>query len=40
MKVDDLEHFNEGEIVDMMIERGNDDFDYPNVATQEDFDSF
>lgn len=36
----DLEQLNYGDVVDMMIESGNDSYEYKTVATQEDFDRF
>lgn len=36
----DLSYFEEGEIVDMLIERENDSAEYNYIATQEDFDRF
>lgn len=36
----DLEQLEYGDVVDMMIESGNDSADYNEVATQADFDRF
>lgn len=36
----DFDHIETGEIIDLMIESGNDDYEYPELATQEDFDRF
>lgn len=36
----DLEQLNYGDVVDMMIESGNDNYEYKTLATQEDFDRF
>lgn len=36
----DLELFTVGFINDMFTERFNDDYDYPLLSTQEDFDKF
>lgn len=36
----DLDYIEYGELTDMMIERGNDNAKYQQVATQADFDSF
>lgn len=35
----EMEELSEGEILDMIIESANDNADYNEVATQEDFDS-
>lgn len=40
LKMADLEELNEGFVVDMMIESANDDYDYPRIATKEDFAKF
>ena len=40
LRVADMAALDYGMIVDMMIERGNDDEKYDYVATQEDFDRF
>lgn len=36
----DLELLTVGMVTDIMIEAGNDDCDYPQLPTQEDFDRF
>ena len=36
----DLERLNQGDVIDMMIEAGNDNYEYKTLATQEDFDRF
>ena len=36
----DLDRLEYGEIMDMSIERGNDDCEYRQLATQADFDKF
>lgn len=38
--MDDLDCLTFGFVMDMMTEAGNDDFEYKQVATQEDFDRF
>lgn len=40
LKMDDLDSLEYGTVIDMMIESGNDDCEYTQVATQEDFDRF
>ena len=40
LRMDDLERLNQGDVIDMMIESGNDSFEYKVLATQEDFDRF
>ncbi len=40
LRLDDLDSLEQGTIIDMMVERSNDDFAYKPVATQEDFDRF
>lgn len=40
LRLDDLDSLEQGTIIDMMVERSNDDFEYKPVATQEDFDRF
>lgn len=37
---EDLEHMTVGMITDMMIERSNDEIEYPVMATAEDFRHF
>jgi hypothetical protein len=36
----DLDELEAGRVFDMMIESGNDDFQYPQLASQEDMDRF
>lgn len=36
----DLEYLSIGLVLDMFTEKGNDDYAYAQVATQEDFDRF
>lgn len=36
----DMEHMTVGMVTDMMIERNNDELEYPTKATQEDFNKF
>ncbi len=40
LSMEDLEHLSIGLVNDMFIESRNDDFNYKEVAGQEDFDSF
>lgn len=40
LSVDELENVEFGLVVDMMIERGNDEHQYPFKASQKDFDKF
>lgn len=40
LSIADMEELEEGFIVDMMVESGNDNFDYKEVANQSDFDKF
>lgn len=40
LSIDELETIDYGLVEDMLIERGNDDYDYPYKASQEDFDRF
>ena len=40
IRLSELEELDEGIILDMITEMGNDDYDYPALATQEDFRSF
>lgn len=40
LTLDDLDGLESGTILDMIIERDNDDCAYKPVATQEDFDRF
>jgi hypothetical protein len=36
----DLEYLEIGMVLDMLTERANDDYSYPYMATQSDFDRF
>ena len=36
----ELHYLEYGAVVDMMIEKGNDSYEYKELATQEDFDRF
>ena len=40
ISVRDLEYLTIGLILDIFCEKGNDDFNYASVATQDDFDRF
>lgn len=40
LSMDDLSSLTMGMVFDMWTERGNDDVEYPYLATQEDFDAF
>lgn len=40
LNMSDLETLNYGDVLDMMIEYGNDSYDYKQIATQSDFDRF
>lgn len=40
LSLDEMEQLEEGFIMDMIIETGNDNYEYDEVATQEDFDRF
>lgn len=40
LRMADLEELNYGDVLDMMIEHGNDDCEYQALATQADFDRF
>ena len=40
LTMDDLDSLEQGVIVDMITEAGNDNCDYQQVASQSDFDSF
>lgn len=37
---EDLERVDYGTVLDMMIEKSNDDYEYKELATQADFDRF
>ena len=34
----DLDYLDYGEVMDIFIENGNDNYDYPQIATQDDYD--
>ncbi len=40
LKLSDLDELEFGEVIDIIIEAGNDYYDYPQVASQKDFDRF
>ena len=40
LSIADLDYLDEGDVLDMMIEAGNDGYKYPTLATQDDFDKF
>jgi hypothetical protein len=40
LSLNDLDKLTIGTIFDMVTEQANDNFDYPELAMQEDFDSF
>lgn len=40
LMLSDLDNIDYGMAMDMLIESGNDGFEYKQVATQEDFDKF
>lgn len=40
LSLPDLNLLTFGEVTDLIIERGNDDYKYKQVATQADYDSF
>ena len=40
LRLEDLDSLEYGEVVDLMIESANDDYEYKILATQEDFDRF
>lgn len=40
LSVEDLECIDYGLVEDMMIEKSNDEYDYPYKASQEDFNKF
>lgn len=40
LTVNDLEQIDFGLVMDMIIEKSNDDYKYPYRATQKDFDRF
>lgn len=40
IKVSDLDALNFGDVIDMITESGNDSYDWPKLATKEDFARF
>lgn len=40
LSINDLHYLDEGQVIDMIIERGNDNCEYADIATQKDFDRF
>lgn len=40
LSLSDLDQITVGDLIDMLIEYGNDDYEYPVKASQEDFRSF
>lgn len=40
LSMNDLDHLSVGMVNDMFIEKANDDYDWKEVASQDDFDSF
>ena len=40
LSIDDLENIDYGLVQDMLIEKGNDEYNYPYKASQEDFNNF
>lgn len=40
LTIDELSFLEYGQIMDMLIEKGNDDIEYKQLATQADFDRF
>lgn len=40
LSIADLDYLNVGTIYDMMVESGNDGYEYADIATQEDMDNF
>ena len=40
LRLEDLDSLEYGEVIDLMIESDNDDYEYKILATQEDFDRF
>lgn len=40
IRLDDLEQMDYGFVLDMMVESGNDEYKYKEVANQDDFDAF
>ena len=40
LSITDLDMLEYGQVMDMLTESGNDDYKYPALATQDDFDKF
>jgi hypothetical protein len=40
LKISDLDALNVGDVIDMITESGNDSYDWPELATKEDFARF
>lgn len=40
LTIDELEQIDYGLVLDMITEKGNDEYEYPYKATQKDFDKF
>ena len=40
LSIYDIDELDMGMIMDMIIEKANDSYDYPLIATQRDFDNF
>ena len=40
IRLDDLEQMDYGFVLDMMVESGNDEYKYKEMANQDDFDAF
>lgn len=40
LSMDDMEHMTMGMFADMFTERANDDYNYPQIATMEDYLNF
>jgi len=40
LSMEDLDYLTLGMVFDMMTERGNDEYEYPQKATQDNFDDF
>jgi len=38
--MEDLDHLEYGQVTDLLIEHGNDECEYQQLATQDDFDRF
>ena len=40
LKMSDLDFLNYGEVLDIIIESGNDSYEYKSLPTQDDYDKF